>query len=98
MSIARQITSVRKRHSYFEPHERIESIGGNYLGYPWVIPEFMAIYYVKKKLERYYVIDQGIRKKIIIGTYQGKEYLKADSDDYSPDSLLNLPGISAAIK
>jgi hypothetical protein len=29
--------------------------------------------------------------KVVVATYQGKEYLKAETDDYSPDSLLGLP-------
>jgi hypothetical protein len=90
MATVRQITCIRKRNHYFDPHEIIESIGGEYLGQPWLLPDYLAIYYIKNRLEKYFIMSGQKRLKVIIGIYNNKEYLKTEIDDYSPDSLLAL--------
>jgi hypothetical protein len=91
MATLRQITCADKRGDHFLPHERISRIGGEYLGLPWVLPDYLVIYYIKNKIEKYTVMVKGEIVKVVVATYQGKEYLKAETDDYSPDSLLGLP-------
>lgn len=91
MALIRQVTCIRKRHYYFDPHEIIESLGGEYLGEPWRLPDYLVIHYIKSGLEKYFVKVDSKKFKIIVATYQNKEYLKAEIDDYSPDSLLTLP-------
>lgn len=91
MATLRQITCADKRGNHFPPHERIHRIGGEYLGLPWVLPDYLAIYYIKNKIEKYTVTVNGKTIKVIVATHLGKEYLKAETDNYSPDSLLNLP-------
>jgi hypothetical protein len=90
MAIVRQITCIKKRNEHHDPHEIIESIGGEYLGSPWRFSHHMAIYYVKEKLEKYYIIVNGKRIKVVVGNHNGKEYLKTEADRDSPDSLLAL--------
>lgn len=90
MATVRQITCIRKRNHYFDPHEIIESVGGEYLGQPWLLPDYLVIYYIKNRLEKYYVMSGQKKLKVIIGVYNDKEYLKTEIDDYSPDSLLAL--------
>jgi hypothetical protein len=91
MAVVRVITCIRKRNYYFDPHEIIESVGGEYLGSPWRLPDYMVIYYIKKGLESYFVGSGKKKLKVIVATYNNKEYLKAETDGYSPDSLLALP-------
>lgn len=91
MPIIRHVSCIRKRNYYFDPHEIIESLGGEYLGEPWRLPDFMVIHYIETCLERYYVTVENRKLKIVIGIYNGKKYLKAEVDSYSPDSLLALP-------
>jgi hypothetical protein len=91
MALTRQVTCVRKRNYYFDPHEIIESLGGEYLGAPWRLPDYLVIHYIKTGLEKYVVKTGGKKLKIIVATYKNKEYLKAEIDSYSPDTLLALP-------
>lgn len=91
MAVIRQVSCIRKRNYYFDPHEIIESLGGEYLGSPWRLPDFMVIHYIKTGLEKYFVRVGHKKLKIIVAVYKGKEYLKAETDDYSPDTLLALP-------
>ena len=90
MAVVRRITCINTRNYYFDPHEIIESVGGEYLGSPWRLPTFLVIYYIKQRIEKYYVLDGKKKLKVIIATYSGKEYLKTETDDYSPDALLAL--------
>jgi hypothetical protein len=91
MAVVRIITCVRKRNSYFDPHEIIESVGGEYLGAPWRLPEYMVIYHIKKGIEKYFVESGKQKLKVIVATHSNREYLKSETDGYSPDSLLTLP-------
>jgi Protein of unknown function (DUF3892) len=91
MAVTRQVSCISKRHHYFEPHEIIESLGGEYLGSPWRLPEFMVIYYIKQRFEKYYVAVGDKKLQVIIAVYNNKEYLKSEADDYSPATLLTLP-------
>lgn len=91
MAAVREISWIVKRNYYFDPHEIIESVGGEYLGSPWRLPEYMVIHYIKQKIEKYYVMADNKRLPIIIAVYNNKEYLKTEVDDYSPATLLTLP-------
>jgi len=91
MAVIREVTCIRKRNQYFDPHEIIESLGGEYLGSPWRLPDYMVLHYIKTGLERYYVKVRGKKLKVIVATYKKKEYLKTEADGYSPDNLLALP-------
>ena len=91
MAVLRQVSCISKLHSYFDPHEIIKSFGGQYLGFPWELPDFMVLHYIKTGMEKYYVQSGERKLKIVIAWHNGKEYLKAETDDYSPDTLLALP-------
>jgi|SRR5580698_9824995 hypothetical protein len=91
MAIIRQITCISKRNYYFDPHEIIESVGGEYQGSAWYLPDYMAIHFIKKDKESYYVMAGSQKLKIVVAVYRDKEYLKAETDGYSPDTLLALP-------
>jgi len=91
MVTIRQINCITRRHHYFDPHERIESVGGVYLGHRWNLTDYLVIHYIKNKIEKYFVMVKGKKVKIVVGNFMGHEYLKGETDEYSPDTLLNLP-------
>lgn len=91
MSTKRNVTWIGKRTTESEPHEMIESLAGEYLGYPWVLPDFLVIQHIKRNIEQYYVSKNGKKIKVVLGIHDGKEYLKTEQDSYSPDTLLHLP-------
>jgi hypothetical protein len=94
MATKRRVTCVIKKSIYNEPHERIEGIGGDYLGVPWMLPQTLVIHYIKRKIEAYYISVNNKAIKIIIAYHNGREYLKTETDGYSPDNLLALPEFS----
>ncbi|WP_426667743.1 DUF3892 domain-containing protein [Mucilaginibacter sp. McL0603] len=91
MSTKRNVTWIGKRTAGSEPHEMIESLAGEYLGYLWVLPDFLVIQHIKRNIEQYYVSENGKKIKVVLGIHDGKEYLKTEQDSYSPDTLLHLP-------
>ena len=91
MAVTREITCVIKRNDYNDPHELIQRVGGEYLGSPWNLPDFLVIYYIKNRIEKYFVTVKGKKVKVVVANYNGREYLKTEVDDYSPDTLLGLP-------
>jgi len=91
MAVTREITCVNKRNEYNDPHERIQRVGGDYLGSPWNLPDFLVIYYIKNKIEKYFIKVNGKKIRVVVASHNGKEYLKTEIDDYSPDILLALP-------
>ncbi len=94
MAVTREVSCISKRNYYFEPHEIIESLGGEYLGSPWRLPEFMIIYYIKQRIEKYYVAVGDKKLRVVIAVYNNKEYLKSEADEYNPATLLTLPECS----
>jgi hypothetical protein len=95
MPARRLVTYVSKRSIYNDSHGRIKNIGGYYLGWPWMFSEDIAIYYIKKKIEEYFILSVANRElEIIVAIYNGEEYLKTETDGYSPDNLLALPEFS----
>jgi len=91
MATTREINCVIRRHQYFEPHERIERVGGLYLGEKWNMPDYLVIYYINKKIEKYFVMVKGKRINIVVANYFGHQYLKGETDVYKPETLLHLP-------
>ena len=91
MSTKRNVTWIGKRMTESAPHNMIESLAGEYLGYLWVLPDFLVIQHIKHNIEQYYVSENGKKIKVVLGIHDGKEYLKTEQDGYSPDTLLHLP-------
>lgn len=91
MTTTRQINCITRRHQYFDPHERIERVGGLYLGDNWNMPDYLVIHHIKNNIEKYFVMVHGKRVNIVVGKYLGHEYLKGEADVYEPDTLLDLP-------
>lgn len=84
---SRQVTCINKRPSHLDPHERIQAIGGS----GWKHKESDAIGWIKDGTESYHVIKDGRRVRVVVATHNGREYLKTEADNYSPDNLLAQP-------
>jgi len=83
----RQVTCINKRPSHYDPHERIQNIGG----YGWKHSEADAIRWINAGSENYFVSAGGRTVRVIVARHSGREYLKTEADGYSPDNLLALP-------
>ena len=83
----RQVTCINKRPSHYDPHERIQAIGGS----GWKHQEDDAIRWIKSGTETYSVTAGGRAVRVIVAVHRGREYLKTEADGSSPDNLLALP-------
>jgi len=82
-----QVTCINKRGSHYDPHERIQAIGGA----GWKKGEDQAIREIEGNVNSFFVSTGGRTAEVVIGTYSGRKYLKTVADGYSPDNLLSLP-------
>jgi hypothetical protein len=93
--MARQIGCIRKRGNHYDPHERIEGVGGSgstiLSGGRWYDPEETAIRNVERDPQSYYVDVGGRSVWVVVATHNGRKYLKTTADTYAPNNLLNLP-------
>jgi len=86
-----QISCINKRQ-HFNPHERIEAIGGvNSDGTRWKLLEDEAIASVLTKKYAFFVIAGGVEAEVIVATHLGRRYLKTVADGIEPNNLLSLP-------
>ncbi len=87
----RTVSFVQKAYSY-DPHERIESIGGlNSDKSRWKLSQPAAIAAIESGLEEFFVQTTGQAVKLVVTTHSGQKYLNAEGDDKGSDSLLALP-------
>ncbi len=89
--MSKQVSCINKRGNHYDPHERIQAIGGVTGLYRWKDSEDVAIANVKRDATSYYVSVGGRTVWVIVATHNGREYLKTQADGYSPDNLLALP-------
>jgi hypothetical protein len=82
---------INKRGGHLNPHERIQSIGGVVNGVRWKRSEADAIQDVKNDPRAYFTHANGKSAWVVVAKHNGREYLKTESDGYSPDNLLSLP-------
>jgi len=82
-----QVTCINKRPSHYDPHERIEAIGGS----GWKHLEDDAIRRIELQTDSYYVNAAGRRVRVIVETHNRRKYLKTEADGYAPNNLLALP-------
>jgi hypothetical protein len=88
---AKQVTCITKRGGHYNPHERIQVIGGGTLLTPWRRSEDDAIKDVEMDPASYFVAAGSHTVWVIVATHLGRKYLKTTADGYSPDNLLSLP-------
>ncbi|MEN0052373.1 MAG: DUF3892 domain-containing protein [Mucilaginibacter sp.] len=91
MATRKQISCINKRGDHYDPHERIQYIGGVYAGSRWRLAEDIAIFNIRYQLEEYFVMVGGRSVDVLIAVHNGREYLKTRDDGYAPNNLLSLP-------
>ena len=87
-----QVTCINKRGDHYNPHERIQAIGGvdPTIG-RWKHLEDDAIRNIENRTHSYFVSVGGRTVNVVVATHNGRKYLKTEADGYSPDNLLALP-------
>lgn len=91
MATSKQVRCINKRGNHYDPHERIQNIGGIDNGTRWKRSEETAIAYLKSGAEAYHVIVDGKTVEVIVAKHGNREYLKTKDDGYAPNNLLSLP-------
>lgn len=81
------VTCINKRGDHYNPHERIQTIGGT----GWKHLEDDAIGRIDRGSDDYSVSRGGRTVRVIVATHEGRRYLKTEPDGVSPDNLLALP-------
>jgi hypothetical protein len=89
--MTKQIMCIVKRGGHFNPHERIQAVGGVVNGVRWKDQEDVAIRNVERDPRSYIVTRGGQSVWVIVATHNGRKYLKTQNDGYAPDNLLALP-------
>jgi Protein of unknown function (DUF3892) len=89
-----QVSCIRKRGNHYNPHERIEGLGGVHGGNRWYLTEDQVITELHKpdmtRQWNFYTNVNGRSAWVVIATHNGREYVKTEADGYSPDNLLAL--------
>lgn len=80
------VTCIRKRGDHYDPHERIQGIGGS----GWYKPENEAIADLDAGTNSFYVSAGDLKVSVIVASHNGRRYLKTTADGYRPDNLLAL--------
>ena len=87
-----RVTCINKRGNHYNPHERIQAIGGGTTILDrWKHLEDAAIRNIENGICRYYVSINTHSVWVIVATHNGRKYLKTQNDGYAPDNLLALP-------
>jgi hypothetical protein len=92
MAMRIRIECIRKTDRY-NPHERIESIGGrNSDGTRWRLPQAQAVAGIKDQTYSFYVqVASGHAVDVVVArSAYGHEYLKTVADGEQPNNLLSL--------
>lgn len=89
--MANRVTCATKKGDNYDPYERISHIGGyNSNGEHFRITSEDAIQKINSTKYSFYVVKDGKNVSVIVGTRNGKEYLKTEADGYEPNNLLAL--------
>ena len=86
------VTYISEKGNSYLPHERILCIGGYCQQGLWIRNLDEAINNIKSGAEGYFILTISNKElNIILADFEGKEYLKTETDQDSPDNLLGLP-------
>jgi hypothetical protein len=90
-----QVSCIRKRGNHYNPHERIEGLGGTHAGQRWYMIEADIIAELEKpdatRRWNFYTSVNGKSAWVIIAVHERRKYLKTTADSYEPNNLLALP-------
>ncbi len=82
-----EVTCINKRGDHYDPHERINHIGG--VG--WRHTQQQGIENVEASPRAYYVSAPGSSVWLTIGVHNGHTYLTTEPDGSTQNNLLALP-------
>lgn len=85
--MSRQVICITKRGNHYNPHERIQAIGG----LNWSRSENDAIRDVEADPSAYYTSVGGRSVWVVVDSRLGRKYLKTEPDAYPQNNLLSLP-------
>lgn len=90
-----RVSCITKRGGHYNPHERIEGLGGVHNGKRWYLLEDAIIAELEKSAStrqwNFYVSVGGKRVDVIVAAHDQRKYLKTTADGYAPNNLLELP-------
>jgi hypothetical protein len=89
-----QVSCITKRGDHYNPHERIQGLGGIQGDKRWWLSEDDIIAELDKSAAarwNFYVSVGGKTVWVIVASHNGRRYLKTEADGYAPNNLLNLP-------
>lgn len=89
-----RITCIRKWPDHYDPHHRIQSIGGSTgseTGGPWQLDLDAAIDGILKGKWEFFVREAGAEVNVVIRQHGQRNYLRTVSDRLLQDNLLALP-------
>ncbi len=90
-----QVFCITKRGDHYNPHERIQGLGGISGDKRWWMSEEDIIAELEKpdaiRRWNFYVSVNGKGVWVIVASHNGRKYLKTEADGYAPNNLLNLP-------
>jgi hypothetical protein len=87
-----RISCIVKRGGHYNPHERIEYVGGvNPNGTRWKLSENEAIAGIHAGKWDFFVHAGGREVDVIVAYHGSRAYLKTRNDNYLWDNLLQLP-------
>ena len=82
-----QVTCINKRGNHYDPHERINHIGGA----GWRHTQQEGIENIEASAQAYFVSTSGGSVWLTIGVHNGHKYLTTERDGSTQDNLLALP-------
>jgi hypothetical protein len=90
-----QVSCIVKQGNHFNPHERIQELGGVHNGQRWKMSEVDIIAELEKpdstRRWNFYTSVNNRSVWVIVASHSGRKYLKTQADGFSPDNLLSLP-------
>jgi len=82
-----QVTCINKRGDHYDPHERINHIGGA----GWRVSQEEAVEAVEADPFAYYISAADGIAYLTIGHHEGNPYLTTNPDGSTQNNLLALP-------
>ena len=90
-----QVSCIRKRGDHYNPHERIEGLGGIHGGKNWYMLEDDIITELNKsnpaRRWNFFTNVNGKSAWVVVAQHNGRDYLKTEPDQYPANNLLHLP-------